>query len=731
MKTSTETQGQLFDDLPVNRRRFLQVAALGSAGFIIGCSDSSAPVTKTAVAIQSDLNAFVRIGTDNIVTVIVKHLDKGQGVTTGLPAIVAEELDADWSQMRAEFAPADASRYNNFNFGTIQGTGGSSSVANSWTQLRDAAAGARDMLVRAAASTWGVDANELTVDKGEIQHASSERSASFGSLAATAATLQPPEAVTLKDPAKFTLIGTTLPRIDSPAKTDGSAKFTIDHVMPGMLVAVVAHPPRFGARVESFDASAASAVSGVTDVVEIPRGVAVVADSFFSATKARAQLEIEWDFSDAENRGSDELAEQYRTTLDEPGIVVREAGNTGKVIAGAETTVESDFSFPFLAHAPMEPMDCVVDLQDDRCDIWTGSQIPTIDQAVAANISGLLPEQIHITTLFAGGSFGRRAVPDSDFVAEAVMIAKALGRRAPIKLQWSREDDMSGGRYRPMALHRMRAGLDKDGHLVGWEHRIVTQSIFHGTPFAASIIDGVEPSAVEGARGLPYAVPNIRVEQHLVPAGVPVLWWRSVGHSHNGFATEVMLDKVAAAAGADPYEFRRGLLRDHPRHLSVLDLAAKKAGWGEALPAGTGRGIAVHESFGTVVAEVAEVTVHADGGFKVDRVTCAVDCGIAITPDVVRAQMEGGIGYGLSAALREAVTLVEGEVQQRNFDAYRPLRIHEMPRIDVHIVPSTENPTGVGEPGTPPIAPAVANAIGAASGRFPTTLPFGLQSASA
>ena len=727
----------------VDRRRFLQVAALGGAGFAIGCTrksaqDDSAGAAETGITeipaselLQSDLNAFVRIGSDNTVTVIVKHLDKGQGVTTGLPAIVAEELDADWSQIRAEFAPADASRYNNLAFGAVQGTGGSSSIAGSWMQLRNAAAGARDMLVRAAADAWRVPSDEVTIESGVVRHTSGDRSAALGDFAVAAAGLEPPGEPALKDPGTFRLIGTNLPRIDTPSKTDGSAIFTVDVTRPGMLVAVVAHPPRFGARVASLDASAAKAVPGVTDVVEIPRGVAVVADSYYSATKARGELAIDWDFTDAENRGTEELSAEYRRRLDEPGVVARAEGDTTAALAGAHSVIESEFRFPYLAHASMEPMDCVVELSEDLCEIWTGSQIQTLDQAAAASITGLAPDQVRINTMFAGGSFGRRAVPDSDYVAEAVMIAKAIGGRAPVKLQWSREDDMRGGRYRPMALHRLKAGLDPDGNIVGWEHRIVTQSVMMGSPFEASMRNGIDPTAVEGAQGLPYAIANLNVEQHLVPAGVPVLWWRSVGHTLNGYATEVMLDKIAAAAGRDPYELRRELLHDHPRHLGVLDLAAEKAGWGSELEPGRGRGIAVHESFDSYVAEVAEVSVQADGSFSVDRVVCAVDCGIAVTPDVIRAQMEGGIGYGLSAAMREAITLVGGEVQQQNFDTYQPLRINEMPQIEVHIVESSEDPTGVGEPGTPPIAPAVANAIGAATGRYLTTLPFGDQLKSA
>ncbi len=718
----------------MTRRSFLQVSALAGGGFLIGCAqrEEPAPVAApgpaeapaTAPREPVDLNAFVRILPDDSVTVIVKHLDKGQGVTTGLPAIVAEELDADWAQMRAEFAPADANVYNNVFWGSVQGTGGSSSVANSWTQLRKAAAGARAMLVDAAAERWGVPASEIVVVSGVVSHAGNGRRASFGELAGEAANMTPPDDPTLKDVADFRLIGTRLPRLDSHAKTDGSAQFTIDVDRPDMLVAVVARPPKFGGKVASFDAEAARAVDGVQQVVEIPRGVAVVADSLWSANRGRQALSVDWDFSAAETRGSDALFAAYEAMLEEPGAKARDNGDASEAIESAATKLEAAYRFPFLAHATMEPMNAVVELGADRCDIWTGSQIQTLDQGIAAGIAGLDPSQVFVHTQFAGGSFGRRAVPDSDFVAEAVSIAKAIGGGA-VKLLWTREDDMRAGRYRPMSAHRMRAGLDADGNIVGWQHRVAIQSFLPGTPFEGLIENGIDGTAVEGSRGLPYTIPNLAVELHMPDVGVPTLWWRSVGHTHNAYVTEVFFDELAHAAGKDPYELRRALLSEHPRHLAVLDLAAQKAGWGSPVAAGRGRGIALHESFGSVVAEVVDVTVGDDGRFSVDRVVCAVDCGIAVTPDVVRAQMEGGIAYGLSAALREAVTLTDGAVDQGNFDSYRPLRIDEMPNVEVHIVPSTNAPSGVGEPGVPPIAPALANALFAASGKRIRRLPIG------
>ncbi|MEO0998612.1 MAG: molybdopterin cofactor-binding domain-containing protein [Pseudomonadota bacterium] len=632
----------------VDRRQFLKAVSLGAAGFAVGCGrgEPADPAHGTAAnagvaadePVFSDLNAFVRVGSDDTVTVIVKHLDKGQGVTTGLPAIVAEELGARWDQMRAEFAPADASRYNNLMFGPAQGTGGSTSVANSWEQLRTAAAGARDMLKAAAAAEWNVEAAEITLGEGRLSHEGLGREAGFGELAAAAAAMPVPEAPALKPVDEFTLIGTRLPRLDSPAKTDGSAVFTLDVTRPGMLIAVVARPPRFGGRVGRLDATAARAVDGVRDVVEIDRGVAVLADSYPAALAGRAALDIDWNDDNAETRGSAELFDAFKALLQNSGASARDDGDVEAALGGASRRVDAEFAFPYLAHAAMEPLDCVVELGDGRCEIWTGSQLPTIDQTVAANVAGLTPADVVIHTQFAGGSFGRRAVADSDFVAEAVMIAKAIDGRAPVKLQWSREDDMRGGRYRPMSVHRMSAGIDDDGNVVGWDHSIVAQSVMRGTPFEGAIQNDVDPSTVEGARGLPYAIPNIRVESHLADAGVPVLWWRSVGHTHNGYVTEVFLDAIAEAAGRDPVAMRQALLQDKPRHLAVLNLAVEKAGWGSSLPAGHGRGVAVHESFGSFVAQVAEVTLADDGALSVDRVVCAVDCGIAITPDVIRAK---------------------------------------------------------------------------------------------
>jgi len=705
----------------IDRRTFLKVSAISGVGFAVAC------LPFKASALQSDalpFGDFVRVAKDNTVTVVIKHLDKGQGITTGLTAIVAEELDADWQQMRWEFAPTDVERYNNLFWGPVQGTGGSTSLANSWTQLRRAGAAARSMLVSAAARNWQVPAGEITVGKGMLTHPSGKR-ASFGDVAELAAGEAPPVEPTLKTPDQFSLIGKNLPRIDSTEKCRGQATYTSDVRRPGMLYAVMVHPPRFGARLKSMDDSATRKIPGVKDVVQTPRGVGIVADSFWVADQARDSLSLDWDESSAEVRSSSELWTHFRSLADTPGQLVRNEGDVNAAEGAASQTIELEFEFPYLAHAAMEPMNCVVELGADSCHVWTAAQAPSLDVQLVAQVTGIDPAKVVIHTQFAGGSFGRRAVPDSDYLVDAAMIAKALKNPAPISLQWSREDDMRAGRYRPMTLHRLRASVDKNVGITSWRHLVVAQPVFRDTPFEALISGPVDDTITEGGSKLPYAVPNLRMEAHEARTGVPVLWWRSVGHSHNAYATEVFLDELAIALNRDPLQLRSELLAEHPRHLGVLKLAAAKAGWGKELAAGSAQGLSVHESFNTFVAQVAEVTLSKDGSYSVDRVVCAVDCGIAVTPDVIRAQMEGGIGFGLSSITAEDITLENGLVRQDNYHNYRPLRIDKMPRIEVHIMPSNEPPTGVGEPGTPPIGPAVANALRRLTGKPITRLPIG------
>ncbi len=682
-------------------------------------------------------NAFVRVAADSTVTVISKHIEMGQGAYTGLATLVAEELDAAWSQVRVEGAPADAKRYNNLQFGPFQGTGGSSSIANCWEQLRKAGATARAMMVAAAARQWRVPAEEIRVDDGVVAHPRTGRRASFGQLARAAAQLPVPADVKLKVPQDFKLIGKHASRKDSADKVNGKARFTQDVHLPGMLTAMVAHAPRFGAKVRAFNAAPAKAVQGVVDVVQIPTGVAVLAKDTWSARKGREALQVEWDESTAFKLGSDAILARYRELAKTPGAVARKEGDADAAFAQPARVLRAAYDFPYLAHAAMEPLNCVVQLSPNACEIWNGEQFQSIDQPEVAALLGLKPEQVALHMLYAGGSFGRRASKDADYVLEAVNIAKAIDGRAPIKLVWTREDDMRAGYYRPAFHHTLEAALDAQGRPVGWRHRLVGQSILTDTVFGGMVKDGIDPVSVEGAANLPYDIPALHVDLHTPrDIAVPTHWWRSVGSTHTAYSTETFIDELAAVAGQDPVAFRLTLLQKHPRHAGVLKLAADKAGWGQPLaPAADGarraRGVAVHESFGTFVAEVAEVSIKPDGSFSVDRVVCAVDCGIVVNPDVVRAQVEGGVGFALSAALHGAITLKDGAVEQSNFHDYAPIRINEMPRVEVHIVPSAEKPTGIGEPGVPPLAPAVANAIAAATGKRVRSLPIRPQALAA
>ncbi|HEX7328967.1 MAG TPA: xanthine dehydrogenase family protein molybdopterin-binding subunit [Casimicrobiaceae bacterium] len=748
----------LAGDVPgdrVTRRSFLKVVGAAGAGLTLAIGsfpiDARAAAAKRGAAAAGGAgaaaasaasaasgpafapNAFLRIGPDNSVTVIVKHVEVGQGTYTGLPTLIAEELDAAWSQVRVEGAPADAKLYNNLLWGPAQGTGGSTSLAEAFDQYRTAGAAARAMLVAAAAARWNAPADAIEVRNGVVSHGA--KKATFGELAADAAKQPVPASPKLKDPKSFVYIGTHVPRTDSKAKSTGAAVYTQDLHLPGMLTAVVAHAPRFGAEVKSIDAAGLKGLPGIRFVVEVPHGVAVVGNSFWDAKKGRDALRITWDDASGFRYSSSDIAAEFRRQIATPGTIAKSEGDAAKALAGAAHKLDAEFEFPYLAHAAMEPMNCVVRYDGDRAEVWNGEQSQTADQAAIAKVLGLAPEKIAIHQLFGGGSFGRRANPQSDYVVEAATIVKGLAvqgqRGVPVKLVWTREDDMHAGYYRPAALHAMHAGLDGAGNVVAWQHRIVTQSILAGSPFAAMIANGVDPTSVEGAADLGYAIPNLTVDLHSPEIGVPVQWWRSVGHTHTAFAVETFIDEAAHAAGKDPVAFRKALLAKEPRQLAALTLAADKAGWEKPLAAGKtgtkrGRGVAVHKSFNTVVAEVAEVTVAADNSFTVDRVVCAVECGLAVNPDVVRAQMEGGIGYGLAAALFGEITIKGGAPVQSNFDDYRVLRINEMPIVEVHIVPSSAKPTGVGEPGVPPIAPAVANAIAMATGKRLRRLPLSL-----
>ncbi len=708
----------------VGRREFLRMGAAAGGGLLVSLYVPLGNLQSEALAAGDGgvaLNAFVHIGTDESVTVVSAHSEMGQGIYTSLPMLLNEELEADWSRIRVEAAPVDAV-YNHPVYG-VQMTGGSTTSPAEWVRYRKMGAAARILLVQAAANQWHVTPAACRVEKGVVIHGASGKRATYGSLADAAAKLAPPQDVPLKDATQFTLIGKPTHRLDTPSKTNGSAQFGLDVHLPGMLTAVVARPPVFGGKALDFDAAQTLQVPGIKAVEQVPSGVAVIAEGFWPAKVGRDKLIVHWDLGPNEALSSDAMIREFSETSQKPGLVAKRAGDPEAALQKAAKKITAEYDVPYLAHAMMEPLNCVVDLGADRCEIWTGTQFETVDRANAAKTAGLPPEKVQIHTTLLGGGFGRRANPASDFVVEAVNVAKVA--KAPVKVVWTREDDLKGGWYRPMWHDRFVAGLDGDGNPVAWTHTIVGQSIMEGTPFAAfGIKNGIDSASVEGAADILYGIPNLQVDLHTPKIGVPVQWWRSVGHSHTGFSVEAFLDEVAHAGGKDPYHLRRALLAKQPRMLAVLDLAAQKANWGAALPRGVGRGIATHFSFDSYVAQVIEASVGKDGVARVHRVVCAVDCGLVINPDTVKAQMESGIIFGLTAALKTAITLKNGRVQQNNFYDYPMLRIFESPEIEVHIVPSTNSPTGVGEPGVPPVAPALANALFAATGKRIRRLPI-------
>jgi len=711
----------------LSRREFLQTGALVGGGLVIGFVVPGAGRLAQAQAAAPGPfipNAFLQIDHDDTVRVLLAHSEMGQGIWTALPMLIAEELDADWSKIRVEHAPA-APAYAHTAFG-VQMTGGSSSTWSEFERYRRAGATARAMLVQAAAARFGVTAGDCRTGDGQV--ICGEKRARYGELADDAAKLPLPDPanIVLKDPKDWKIIGKPTKRLDTPEKITGRARFGMDVQFAGLKTAVIARAPVFGATVKSFDDSAARAVPGVLKVVQVPSGVAVVAEHFWAAKLGRDALSVDWDLGPNAALDSDAMRVQFRQLAEKPGAVAAQAGDPKTAMAGAAKAVEAEYFVPYLAHAPMEPLNCAVRIGPDRCEIWTGTQFQTMDQGVAAGITGLKPEQVSIQTMFLGGGFGRRATAASDFVADAVHVAKAAG--LPVKTVWTREDDMHGGYYRPMYLHRARVGLGADGMPDAWEHTIVGQSIAMGTSFESMMVrNGVDETSVEGAANSPYlkSVENHRVELHSPVTGIPVLWWRSVGNSHTAFVMESLVDELAAAAARDPVEYRRALLKNEPRHLGVLNLAAEKAGWGQPLPAGRARGIAVHFSFASWFAQVAEVSVN-QGAIRVHRVVCAVDCGVAVNPEAIRAQVESAVAFGLSAALHGKLTFKDGRVQQSNFHDFPVLRLSEMPDVEVHIVSSSEKPGGIGEPGVPPVAPAVANAVFALTGKRLREMPFRL-----
>ena len=703
----------------VSRRDFVKASAVVSAGLLIGFSFSATgcePTIITPAGPPVPLDAWIRVGTDDSITLLVDRSEMGQGVATALPMLLAEELEADWNKIAIEFAPA-AEVYFNPDFGA-QGTGGSSSVRVAFTPLRQAGAAAREVLISAAAQQWKVDASECRAELGAVIHTPTKRRLTYGALAAAASKLPLPTAVPLKPAKDWKIIGTPAKRLDTPSKVDGSAEFGIDVKVPGMLVAVVARPPAIGGKVKSFDAAKAKAVPGVRDVVQISSGVAVVADGYWPAHQGRAALDVQFDDGPNAHVSTDSIWKLYADRSKKPGHTALKKGHPES--AHAAKTVEAVYELPLLAHATMEPMNCTAHVRADGVDIWAPTQLQTWAQQLGAKIGGVPQNKVQVHTTYLGGGFGRRV--ELDFVTDALEASKAM--KAPVKVIYSREDDVQHDFYRCASRHQMHAALDAKGMPVLWTHRVTAQSSMVRF-WPESLDHGYDGELVEGAMAMPYAIPNVLVDSLNVDTGIPVGFWRSVNNSYNGFAVETFVDELAHAAGKDPYEFRRDLLGDSPRHLRALNLAAEKAGWGTPLPEGHARGIAVHLSFKSYVAEVAEVSVASDGSVQVHKVVCAIDCGPVVNPAIVESQMQSAIVYGLTAALWGEVHVEGGHIVEGNFDKYRMLRMKEMPVVEVHIVPTTDPQGGAGEPATPPIAPAVCNAIFAATGKRIRKLPIG------
>ncbi|WP_035386906.1 xanthine dehydrogenase family protein molybdopterin-binding subunit [Ferrimonas senticii] len=705
----------------VDRRQFLKLAG-GSGALMLAvplslASEATAPAAATPLL---DTNAFVKLSSDGSVEVVCKHLEMGQGAYTAMGVLVAEELDVPLADVTVVEAP-NAVVYSHTQWGGVQGTGGSTGLSNSYLQMRAVGASMRQMLLAAAAAKWGVDKASLSTDNGMVVGAGVR--ASYGELAAAAAQQPVPQPAdfALKNPQQFRYIGQKVERLDH-GKLDGKAKFTQDLHFDGMLTAVVIHPPRFGAKLSSFDAAAAEAMPGVHKVVAAGQGIAVIADNYWLAHSARKKVKAQWDERGAASFSNEQMMAELSELAKGQGAVAQERGDLAAGFANAATVIEEEFQFPLLAHATMEPMNCVAEVSDGACELWTGAQLPTIDQTLVAKALGINPENIKIHTLIAGGSFGRRGCPGSDYIVEAAQIAATMPKQK-IKMVWAREDDMRAGWYRPCSVQRIKVGLDKQGDLIAWQHHIAGPSVIKGTLFEPMMLkNGVDHTSVEGAIGLPYKVANLGIFNTLHNTQIPVQWWRSVGHSHNGYVKEVMIDKAARSAGKDPLQYRLDLLQN-PRDINVLKRAAAGIGYGKPKAEGEGIGLAVHFSFESYVAVA--VKVKMDGNkVKVTKAYICVDCGLAVNPDVVVAQMQGGMAFGLAMALHSQLTVKNGAIKESNFHNYKVARIRDMPEVEVEVVASAEPPTGVGEPATAVIAPAVANAIADISGNYPTKLPL-------
>ena len=705
----------------MKRSTFVATGAATGGALVLGFEFApSGRITSFADAATTRLVGFVTIAPDETITIVQPQAEMGQGVQTSIPMLVAEELDCDWSRVRVESFPAIDKIYNNPAFG-IMGTGGSSSVRGWFMPARKVGAQARAMLVAAAAQKFGVAASELRTQNGVVYHDASSRKATYGELAGAAAALTPPADVTLKTHDKFTLIGKPVKRLDIRDKVDGRAQFGIDVVVPGMLYAAIRQSPVFGGTVGHYDEANTLKRPGIKKVVNLKNAVAVVADRFWRAKSALDALNIGW--SDGPNASLDDakIAADLKAALDDDAsaAVAKQVGDAAAALKGAAKVVSAEYHVPYLAHATMEPMNCTAHVTADSCEIWAPTQFPGPIVQVAQRFTNLTPDKIKIHQTYLGGGFGRRA--NMDFVIQAIMLSQAAG--APVKLIWTREEDVQHDVYRPVSTTRIKAGLDSTGNLVAWQQRIASPSIFGMNP-GFGPPQKVDDSSVEGSADKRYSIPNFLVDYVRKDFAIPVFFWRSVGNSQNGFFFESMLDEVAHAAGKDPYEFRRALLKDTPKLLNVLEMTAKLGNWGKPLPKGSARGIALCESFGSTVGEVAEISVDKGHTLRIHRVAVVIDCGTVVNPDTVVAQMQGGVNFGLTAALFGAINIAKGRVAQHNFYDYQMVRLANAPHIDVEIVTSSGPPTGVGEPGTPPIAPAVANAIFAVTGKRIRTLPF-------
>jgi isoquinoline 1-oxidoreductase beta subunit len=703
----------------LSRRGFLQASAAAGGGLLLGLQLPFAGSESQAASSGTfEPNAFIRIGGDGQVVLTMPYVEMGQGTYTSIPMLIAEELEVGLNQVRVEHAPPNEKLYANPLLG-VQATGNSNAMRGAWQPMRKAGATAKAMLVAAAAKRWNVDPGSCRAQSGMVIHQASGRSLGYGELATEAARMPVPENVTLKQPADFKLIGTPAKRLDTPAKVNGTAMFGIDARPPGVRIATLAQSPAFGGRVKSVKDAAAKAVKGVRQIVRLDDAVAVVADHMGAAKKGLAALKIEWDDGPLAKLTTGDIARELESATTRTGAVAQNIGDVGKAIAGAASKVEATYQVPFLAHATMEPMNCTVHVRQDGCEIWVGTQALARAQAAAAKALGLPPDKVVVHNHLLGGGFGRRL--DVDGVVRAVEIAKQVD--APVKVIWTREEDIQHDMYRPYWFDRVSVGLDKAGKPIAWNNRFAGSSVI-ARWIPPAFANGLDPDTTEGAINLVYDIPNFHVEYVRVePPGIPTAFWRSVGPSHNVFVTETVIDELAAATKQDPVEYRRALLGKSPRAGRVLDLAAAKAGWGQPLPKGSGRGISLQFVFGSYLAQVAEVEVAKDGSVRVRRVVCAMDCGTVVNPDTVRAQLQSGTNFGVTAALYGEITLKDGRVEQTNFDTYQMLRINEAPTIEVHVVQNSEAPGGMGETGTSGIVPAIANAIFAATGKRLRRMP--------